>query len=56
MATVRKRHYWLLWIGFLIPIVWIIGRADRAHRANRRAGAKDGVAGARVNNSSTLEG
>jgi hypothetical protein len=25
MATVRKGHYWLFWIGFLIPILWIVG-------------------------------
>jgi hypothetical protein len=25
MGTLRKRHDWPLWIGFLIPIVWITG-------------------------------
>jgi hypothetical protein len=25
MAALRKRHYWPLWIGLLIPIAWIIG-------------------------------
>jgi ABC-type multidrug transport system permease subunit len=25
LATFRKGHYWLFWIGFLLPILWIIG-------------------------------
>ena len=25
MATFRKGHYWMFWIGFFFPILWIIG-------------------------------
>ena len=26
MATFRKGHYWLFWLGFLIfPFLWIVG-------------------------------
>jgi hypothetical protein len=25
LATFRKGHYWLFWIGFILPILWIIG-------------------------------
>jgi hypothetical protein len=25
MATFRNGHYWLLWIGFILPILWIFG-------------------------------
>jgi len=25
MTTFRKGHYWMFWIGFFLPILWIIG-------------------------------
>ena len=25
LATFRRGHYWMFWIGFFIPILWIIG-------------------------------
>lgn len=25
LATFRKGHYWLFWIGFILPILWIVG-------------------------------
>jgi hypothetical protein len=25
LATLRKGHYWLFWIGFIFPILWIVG-------------------------------
>lgn len=25
LATFRNGHYWMFWIGFFIPILWIIG-------------------------------
>ena len=25
MATFRKGHYWMFWIGFFFPILWIVG-------------------------------
>jgi hypothetical protein len=25
LATFRKGHYWLFWIGFFFPLLWIIG-------------------------------
>jgi hypothetical protein len=41
LSTFRKGHYWLFWVGFIIPILWIIGAfiapTDRA--AARLAGA-----------------
>jgi hypothetical protein len=41
LATFRKGHYWLFWIGFFLPILWIIGAliAPTEHAAARAAGA-----------------
>jgi ABC-type multidrug transport system permease subunit len=41
LATFRKGHYWLFWIGFLLPILWIIGAliAPTERAAARAAGA-----------------
>ena len=25
MSTFRKGHYWMFWIGFFFPFLWIIG-------------------------------
>jgi len=25
LTTFRKGHYWMFWIGFFFPILWIIG-------------------------------
>ena len=25
LATFRQGHYWLFWIGFIFPLLWIIG-------------------------------
>jgi hypothetical protein len=25
VATFRKGHYWLFWIGVIFPILWIVG-------------------------------
>jgi ABC-type multidrug transport system permease subunit len=25
LATFRKGHYWMFWIGFIFPILWIVG-------------------------------
>ena len=25
LATFRKGHYWMFWIGFFLPFLWIIG-------------------------------
>ena len=25
LSTFRKGHYWLFWIGFFLPFLWIIG-------------------------------
>ena len=25
LSTFRKGHYWLFWIGFFMPILWIVG-------------------------------
>ena len=38
LATLRKGHYWLFWIGFILPILWIIGALIAAtERAEARA-------------------
>ena len=37
LATFRKSHYWMFWIGFLIPILWIIGALIAPLNAPRRA-------------------
>ena len=41
LATFRQGHYWLFWIGFIFPILWIIGAliAPTEHAAARAAGA-----------------
>ena len=41
LATFRKGHYWLFWIGFIFPILWIIGAfiAPTERAAARAAGA-----------------
>ena len=25
LATFRRGHYWMFWIGFFLPFLWIIG-------------------------------
>ena len=25
LMTFRKGHYWMFWIGFFFPILWIVG-------------------------------
>jgi len=44
LASFREGHYWLFWIGFVFPILWIIGAfiapTDRA--AARAAGLRLG--------------
>jgi hypothetical protein len=25
LTTFRKGHYWMFWIGFFFPILWIVG-------------------------------
>ena len=29
MSTFRKGHYWMFWIGFFFPFLWIIGALIR---------------------------
>jgi ABC-type multidrug transport system permease subunit len=40
LATFRKGHYWMFWIGFFLPFLWIIGAliAPTDHAAARAAG------------------
>ena len=37
LATFRKGHYWMFWIGFFLPFLWIIGAliAPTEHAAAR---------------------
>jgi ABC-type multidrug transport system permease subunit len=40
LTTFRKGHYWMFWIGFFIPILWIIGALiSPTQRAAARAAA-----------------
>ena len=41
LATFRKGHYSMFWIGFILPILWIIGAfiAPTEHATARAAGA-----------------
>jgi hypothetical protein len=45
LATFRKGHYWMFWIGFFLPFLWIIGAliAPTEHAAARGAGAAQGA-------------
>ena len=43
LATFRKGHYWLFWIGFFLPFLWIVG----ALIAPTEAAATRAVAGRR---------
>ena len=40
LATFRKGHYWMFWIGFFLPFLWIIGAliapTDTRRRTRRR--------------------
>ena len=47
LATFRKGHYWMFWIGFFLPFLWIIG-ALIAPTENAAARAAGGVRQARV--------
>ena len=40
LSTFRKGHYWLFWIGFFFPILWIVGAfiAPTQSAAGRTAG------------------
>ena len=44
LATFRKGHYWMFWIGFFIPILWIIGALIAPTQSARRAPRRGGVA------------
>ena len=43
LATFRQGHYWLFWIGFIFPILWIIGRSSPRPNPRRRSGRVDGA-------------
>jgi hypothetical protein len=39
LATFSKGHYWMFWIGFFLPFLWIIGALIApTERAAGRAG------------------
>jgi len=43
LATFRKGHYWMFWIGFFLPILWIVGALIApTQRAAARAAASGG--------------
>ena len=35
LATFRNGHYWMFWIGFFIPILWIVGALIAPDRTRR---------------------
>jgi ABC-type multidrug transport system permease subunit len=38
LATLTKGHYWMFWIGFVLPLLWIIGALIApTERASERA-------------------
>jgi hypothetical protein len=43
LATFHRGHYWMFWIGFVIPILWIIGALIApTERAAARAATSGG--------------
>ncbi len=38
LSTFRKGHYWMFWIGFFFPFLWIVGDIDRPDSTRRRHG------------------
>ena len=38
LSTFRKGHYWMFWIGFFFPFLWIIGALIRPDSTRRRHG------------------
>ena len=40
LSKFRQGHYWLFWIGFFVPILWIVGAciAPTQSAAGRTAG------------------
>ena len=43
LATFRKGHYWMFWIGFFLPFLWIIGALIApTDRASARFAASTG--------------
>ena len=56
LATFRKGHYWMFWIGFFLPFLWIIGaliaptdHAAARARARPSRGSKRPTAGTTSN-------
>ena len=43
LATFRQGHYWMFWIGFFLPFLWIIGALIApTDRASARFAASTG--------------
>ena len=38
LTTFRKGHYWLFWIGFFFPFLWIVGALIAPNSARCRHG------------------
>jgi purine-cytosine permease-like protein len=45
LATFRKGHYWLFWIGFFLPFLWIIGALIAPTQAAAGRAARHGMKG-----------
>ena len=45
VMTFRGGHYWLFWLGFFMPLLWIIGGLiEPTEAARERAALRAGVA------------
>jgi hypothetical protein len=44
VMTFRGGHYWMFWLGFFVPLLWIIGGLIEPTEASRRAHALEGTA------------
>jgi hypothetical protein len=44
VMTFGGGHYWMFWLGFFFPLLWIIGGLIAPTEASRRAHALEGTA------------
>jgi ABC-type multidrug transport system permease subunit len=45
VMTFRGGHYWMFWLGFFIPLLWIVGALiEPTEAARERAALRAGVA------------
>ena len=45
VMTFRGGHYWLFWLGFLVPLLWLVGAfIEPTDAARQRAALRHGTA------------